>query len=171
MLTVEHLRAVLDYDPDTGVFRWRQPAGRHGRYAVGTIAGWVDISTGYRFIQIGPQRYRAHRLAWLHFHSKWPSEDLDHRDLDPANNAIANLRETTDFGNTKNRRRPKHNTTGFKGVAYRKRSALAGYPPYEAKIMVNKKSYYLGSFSTPEEAYEAYCRAAVRLHGEFVRLE
>jgi hypothetical protein len=41
---------------------------------------------------------------------------------------------------------------------------------YQARIMADKQRFFLGSFSTPEEAHAAYCKAAVELHGEFARI-
>ena len=39
-LTAERLREVLSYDPETGVFRWRNLQGR--RMKVGDVAGHKD---------------------------------------------------------------------------------------------------------------------------------
>lgn len=42
---------------------------------------------------------------------------------------------------------------------------------YAAQITVNRKCIHLGSFSTPEEAHEAYCAAKKVLHPLAKRLE
>ena len=46
MLTAKRLRELLDYDPDTGVFRWKV---RRQRIKIGSIAGRSQ-SAGYRQI-------------------------------------------------------------------------------------------------------------------------
>jgi len=48
-LTADHLREVLHYDLDTGVFTWRVATGR--RVRVGSIAGGTTTG-GYRTIGI-----------------------------------------------------------------------------------------------------------------------
>ena len=58
-LTVERLREVLDYNPETGAFRWKVNTGNNTR--VGAIAG--TLVKGYRFIRIDNVRYSARRLA------------------------------------------------------------------------------------------------------------
>jgi len=40
---------------------------------------------------------------------------------------------------------------------------------YEARIKVRGITYRLGTFQTVEDAHAAYCRAAVKFHGEFAR--
>ena len=47
------------------------------------------------------------------------------------------------------------------GVRYRK-SRIS--KPYEACIKVNGKNKYLGNYSTPEEAHQAYLTAKRELH-------
>lgn len=88
-LTAEHLRALLEYEPATGVFRWRVRAGKN------VHAGWVagSISEGYRIITAGGNRYRAGRLAWLFVTGNWPRGQLEHRNGDKDDTRIENLGE------------------------------------------------------------------------------
>lgn len=92
-------------------------------------------------------------------------EYVDHEDRDGLNNRRKNLRLCTFSQNLQNQKRYSNNTTGYKGVSFHKIM-----DKYQAYINVNKKRFYLGYFDTPEEAHEAYCKAAIELHGEFARL-
>jgi hypothetical protein len=62
-----------------------------------------------------------------------------------------NCRWTTITIQNRNRRIPKNNISGFKGVSYRKDENK-----YIAYISVKPKRIHLGSFSTPEEGAIAY---------------
>lgn len=53
MLTAERARELLDYNPDTGEFRWR--IARRGTARYGAIAGSFD-SGGYRMIMVDGRR-------------------------------------------------------------------------------------------------------------------
>ena len=64
---------------------------------------------------------RAHRVIWAMMTGRWPDDEIDHRDRDPANNRWENLREATHSLNMLNRDEPSTNTSGVKGVSrYRK---------------------------------------------------
>ena len=167
-ITADQLRAILDYDPETGEFRWRETAHKskmwNTKYA-GEIAGGKATSgrnTTYLAIGIEGRRYYAHRLAWLYIHGEWPPAVIDHVDGDGSNNAIANLRLATNRENQANRGRQRNNATGYKGVHFETWTGK-----YKAKIQHSGKTYNLGRFETPEEAHEAYEAAASRLHGDF----
>lgn len=95
-------------------------------------------------------------------------EKVDHINGDPLDNRRDNLRLTTHADNCKNRHRQVNNTSGYKGVSSQRRVNGVKWTAY---ITSDKKRYHLGCFETPEEAYAAYCEAAIRLHGEFARLE
>ena len=165
-LTQARLKALLDYDPDTGVFTWREradgPPQWNTRFS-GTMAGsnLVRASTSYRQIRISPRVYSAHRLAWLWMTGYWP-KCIDHRDCDGLDNRWDNLRECTRRENQGNRRVNSNNSVGIKGV-YRH-----GHK-YSARISIGGVSKHLGTFETAEAAHAAYFQKAVEVFGEFAR--
>lgn len=153
--TAERLRELLDYDPKTGVFRWRIRRG--DRYLAGTIAGGPTCG-GYWHIRVDERLSQAHHLAWLYVHGVWPTKHLDHRNGNRTDNRIANLREATAIENGQNTNQPKRNNkSGFLGV-----TRFQGR--WRATISVNRKVQYLGSFDTPEGAHAAYLAAKAELH-------
>lgn len=158
-LTIERLREVIDYDPITGVMRWRIALGSRG------VKG-KEITTnhgeGYISVQIDGTTYLGHRLAWFHYYGHWPTKHLDHRDLDRKHNAIANLREATTGQNNANRPVRKDNKLGIKGVRF--------FPGRKKPFQALVTSRSIGYFATEEEAREAYALAARQRHGEFARV-
>src|SRR6516162_3869256 len=153
-LSAERLRELLHYAPETGLFYWRVSRGSAG---AGVQAG-KGRSGGYVVIRIDGLVHYAHRLAWLYVHGEHPTREIDHKNQNPADNSIANLRQSSHAENMRNISR--RNRSGFKGV-YRHRSK------WGAQICVNGKKIHLGSYSTPREAAEAYDKAARLHHGEF----
>ncbi len=91
---------------------------------------------------------------------------VDHLNGNSLDCRRANLRLASHSQNLWNRSKASHNTSGFKGVI---REARGG-KKWCAQIVANKIHYHLGTFNTPEEAAWAYDDAALRLHGEFARL-
>lgn len=89
---------------------------------------------------------------------------VDHRDGNGLNNCRANLRVCCHQQNLANARRRADNRSGFKGVGYNRR-----IDRYHARIHIDGRSKFLGSFRTPQEAHQAYCRAAAEQFGEFAR--
>lgn len=70
-LTVERLKELVTYDPDTGVFLWKMRPGS-GRAInswnaknAGKQAGYYS-APGYMKMKIEGKRYWAHRVAWLY---------------------------------------------------------------------------------------------------------
>lgn len=89
----------------------------------------------------------------------------DHISLNRCDNRRANLRVASHAQNNCNKHACKNNTSGAKGVDFRKWDRK-----YRARIGFNKKSIHLGNFSTLEEASVAYSIAAKKYHGEFANL-
>lgn len=176
----EVLRQLLRYEPETGKLFWRPrpvemfPAtGRGG--AKGAAARWnardankeaftTVCRKGYRTGSVFGQMHRAHRVIWAISTGAWPAFQVDHRDGDPGNNQLLNLREATCAENAQNRRVPVVNTSGFKGVYWHTRRKL-----WQASIGHNGRIHYLGYFATREEANSARLTAESRLFGDFAR--
>lgn len=114
-------------------------------------------------IEVSGKGYLAHRLIFL-YHNGYLPKLIDHKDRNPRNNNIDNLREATRSQNQANRKQQK-NKSGFKGVHQH-----IGRKSFYALISVNKKSFRLGSFKTAEEASVAYKNAALIHHKEFANI-
>ena len=154
-LSVDRLRDVLDYDPDTGIFRWRVTLCR--RVRAGAIAGTLG-SNGYRATHIDGRRHYSHRLAWLYVTGACPRDQIDHINGIRDDNRFCNLREVDNSANGQNRARAdRDSATGLLGVSpHRSR--------FRAQIRLNGRQRYLGTYTTAEEAHKAYVGAKLRIH-------
>lgn len=162
MITQEHLKSVLHYNPETGLFTWLHTGtGRKKNLSAG-----ATTKVGYRTIYIKPERHFSHRLAWLYVYGVWPENQIDHINGDKSDNRIHNLREATFIENLRNRGKYKNNTSGYKGVYFDKKRNS-----WFAKIFHEKKSIHLGTYNTPIEASKAYAVKAKELHGDFCNLK
>ena len=70
-ITLETVREVLSYEPETGVFNWRKAVAN---VPAGAIAG--SLKNGNRYIRIGEVDFLARRLAWLFVHGNWPTHNV-----------------------------------------------------------------------------------------------
>lgn len=165
-LTHARLLQLLNYDPTTGVFTWRERRSSHS--PKGGVAGRTK-QTGYREIGIDGVLYYAHRLAWFYAFGEWPSCEIDHRDLNRSNNALNNLRAATRFQQVHNLPKTARNTTGLKGAQRISRPTKT--KSYWSRIRVFGKTIMLGRFATAEEAHAAYVAAANHYFGEYARHE
>ena len=149
-LTVDQLKSVLEYNPNTGTF-YRY--FKNFKKEAGGLGGYRD---GYVQIGVLGKVYFAHRLAWLYMTGEWPKQLIDHIDGNSTNNAWSNLREATHSQNRVNSRVYKNSKSGIKGVVKTKGG-------YQARLI-------LGTYKTLEEARNAYNTAALKLHGEFAHI-
>ena len=154
-LTYDRLQEVLDYSPETGEFRWKVTTARSVK--VGALAGYLD-NNGYRKIRIDKEHYLAHRLAWFYMTGEWPGKDIDHRNGDPTDNRICNLREVTNSQNCQNSARS-WGRSKYRGVSWHK-----GGKKWNAQISVDGQRMHLGYFPTEELAAVAYQEARRKFH-------
>lgn len=120
---------------------------------------------GYIAICVKTKTYKAHRLAWLYVYGEMPKNQIDHINGIKDDNRIDNLREATASENMFNRLKFKNSKSPIKGISFH-----IGQQKWTAKIQLNKKRLWLGSYNTFEEAAVAYKNAAIELHGNFINL-
>lgn len=92
-----------------------------------------------------------------------PDIHVDHINGNRVDNRRCNVRLCEHGENMMNRRRPRNNKSGFKGVEKRGNG-------WRAKITVRNHVIHIGQFVSGEEAAKAYDEAALKYHGEFARL-
>lgn len=157
-LTAQRLRELLHYDPETGVFTWRVANGN--RAPAGGAAGGRR-SDGYVHVGVGGggSRYLAHRLVWLHVHGRWPVGQIDHINGNRSDNRLANLREATQAINSQNIRAAFRNNAASKMLGVYRNGKR-----WMARIWVNGRPRYIGTYDTPQEAGDAYIAAKRQLH-------
>jgi hypothetical protein len=156
-ITPEFIKEMLDYNPDTGVFRWRISTNR--RIKIGSIAGAKNWNS-YLIIPLKGKRYRAHRLAWMYSYGTWPVYDIDHINGNPSDNRLSNLRDVTTAHNIQNQTKPhKRNKCGLLGVSWHTAGKC-----WRTRICTNGVQILIGYFNTPEEAHQAYLDAKKKYH-------
>jgi hypothetical protein len=95
-----------------------------------------------------------------------PGTQVDHIDGNKLDCRKSNLRFCNYNQNGANCKKPSHGVTSrFKGVYWNKNANK-----YQANIMVNKKTIYLGIYDCEIAAAQAYNKAASSHFGEFARL-
>jgi len=146
MITQSELKEILDYNPNSGRFTWKETI--NNRSIKGSVAGYEKCAS-YMAIGFHGKSYLAHRLAWLYVNGKMPKEQIDHINHDRTDNRICNLRCVDRSTNQKNKSIGKNNKSGFMGVSwdlYMKK--------WKVGIKVNKKSIHLGYFEDKQLAIE-----------------
>jgi len=157
----EELHRCFRYERETGLLYWRERAeclaNWNARYP-GTVAG-TKGARGYVHVLLRRRFLAVHRVIWLMVHGVEPAGEIDHRDGDRTNNRVENLRDATPSQNHMNMAA---RGEWPKGVYLYRKDGL-----FRAQIKFRGKTKYLGSYSTPEAAHEAYRQAATEHFGAF----
>lgn len=154
MLTQELVKSLFDYNENTGIFKRKVTVARNAK--VGQILNTKN-SSGYLITRINKKPIRVHRLAWLYVYGELPTDTIDHINRIRDDNRIKNLRVCKFVENLQNKNFYANNTSGYKGVVKKGNK-------FAAQITALGKVKHLGYFFNAEDAYKAYCDAAIKFH-------
>jgi hypothetical protein len=158
--TKDYLHKLFEYRD--GSLYWKKNPSKNYRLD-GTQVGNSSQVSKYIQVSINKKKYYVHRIIFMMFNGFMPAY-IDHIDGNRKNNKIENLRNATLSENQYNKIKPKHNTSGVKGVYFHKRSQK-----WMARCGFNKKCYFVGSYKNFKEAETAITDFRSKLHGEFAR--
>ena len=141
----KNLKELFYYE--NGQLFWKE---RKQRRQFNKPAGYIRPD-GYRRIMINRKRYLAHRLIWILHHGDIPQNmEIDHKNHDPSDNRLKNLRLVSHLENHHNKSKYKKNRSGFTGIYWHSQTNK-----WCAQIKINGEQKHLGLFKNIEDAIAA----------------
>jgi len=158
------------FEVKSGGIYWKERPSYHFTSGVGKASGAKlagnkvvgrTASKGYRQVRLEGVSYYLHRLVYKLTHDTEP-ELIDHIDGDCENNHPTNLRSASHSENKFNRKKPKNNSSGYKGVSFHKKNKK-----WVSQLNYKGKHIHIGCFDSPKNAHLAYLKKAQSLVGGF----
>jgi len=138
-------RALEIFDYLEGMLFWKEKTGK--KVVIGNRAGCPNPTFIYRDVNIDGVRFKEHRVIWAMHNGAWPKLEIDHINHIRDDNKIENLRDITPRLNQLTKPISKNNTSGHKGIRWRKDRNI-----WQAYSSVASKFKNLGHFISKEEA-------------------
>lgn len=160
---IEVLHKYFLYNPSTGALTWKISPAQCIK--PDKVVGSINKLSGYRLLSFNKKTYRSHRIIWALMTGYWPSNNIDHINLNRADNRWVNLREATAQENMRNKKSAKNSSSHYKGVCWHKRDKI-----WQSVLRIGGKNLHLGYFQNEADAAKAYNEKAKTLFGEFVNL-
>ena len=152
--TLERLNEVFTHSIVEGRLYWNDTRRRRN-----IIAG--ENQTVRKRVRVDGKHYSVSRIIWKMVTGTDPEElEVDHEDRDHTNDAFHNLRLASRVENGRNRRFNK--SKGLRGTVWHKVNKK-----WMARIVLEGKLTYLGSFDTREEAHQCYVEAHKKHFGAY----
>lgn len=154
-LTQGYVAYVDPIDADLADFNWHVHIKDFNQYAMRRIS----TDSGRKWVHL--HREVLMRILKRTLGDEERADPIDGNGLNCSRN---NLRLAAPAQIQQSRINQHNNTSGYRGVYLERKSGK-----FIAQIGVNGTTKRIGQFDTPVAAYEAYCKSAVELYGEFAR--
>ena len=136
----------------------------------------IGLSVGIQTLKNGSQNcylsidgklvgYSVGQVAWFLYHDSWPLQEVDHKDCDPKNHKLGNLRLATRAEQCMNR------IAGRKGRVNKGVYKRDYGDRWSAQIWVNGVCKNLGTFGSEVEAMAIRHAATKLLHSSFANIK
>lgn len=172
---LNYLKKILKIDETSkSGLRWKKrnidKSGWNNKYA-GKEAGTLKFSSkGLPAYQIKinyngiSKKYYVHRIIYYIYHGHIDDKLLiDHKNGNPLDNKIKNLRMCTHSQNRQNSKIQSTNKLGYKNIIKNKNGT------YRVYFNVNKKRVYFGTFKNLKKAIAFANKKRKEIYGEFSR--
>ena len=166
--SVDLLRKLLRYEPDTGKLFWLErelgmfPHARAWKIWNTRFAGKEAFTAldghGYKHGTIFDKKYKAHRVAYAIHFGRWPVGQVDHENRCRSDNSANNIKDVSHAANMRNCKISKNNTSGVNGVYWDKSCSA-----WRAEISDKGRKVSLGKFVNIEDAAQARLQAEENL--------
>lgn len=160
---LEKIKTSLYVDDDSRL-RWSK---KPHKGQIDNLLGLYTEKSGHRTCAFSVNgkvsSYQESNVIWFLRTGIWELATIEHKDGNPSNNTLSNLRLSSHAENMRNTKIRKDNTTGAKGV-YRMRNN------WQVRIEKDGKTYVAGTFKSLETAKIIRKLAEQRFHGEFARI-
>lgn len=166
-VSIERLRDLLEYNPETGALTWRERTiikrtdkqinGRHAGKPAGYIA-----RNGYHSVGVDGRDMAAHRIIHAIVTGSYPDGEIDHRNGIKSDNRWCNLRIATHAQNSTHRGPAANNTSGARGVSWRR-----DIQKWRVYLRTDGRWISGGFFDDFEQAKARYWEMAYEMRGEF----
>lgn len=165
--TSSELNQLLRYESDTGKLYWKHRPVEYFKSPrsakiwntkfSGKEALIADNGKGYRIGCIEYKHYLAHRVIWCMVFGYWP-EEIDHINLNKADNRLSNLRDVSHIVNLANQPLRATNTTGLANITWDKARS-------QWLVMMRRYGtrHIIGRFSCISRAVKARNRAELKI--------
>ena len=148
---------------DNGILKWkRKPKGGNIGDIVGITTKPSKHQNVYLTIEKKLKGFVLARIVWFLRTGEYSIFEIEHKDCNPKNNCIENLRLSNRSENLCNTKIRSDNKTGHKGI-------YARYGKWAVQIWKDSKCHNLGIYESIETAITIRNLAIQRFHGEFAR--
>ena len=150
-------------DKNTGKLFWKITPNHHAEL-LGKEAGCINESKNKKYwvVQVNGRKIKRSKIVFYMTNGRWPKDCIDHINGNSLDDRPENLREATVTQNCWNHFKRKRKLDLPMGV---RKNVHSGR--YAARISYNKKQITIGTYDTPEEAYDAYVKRKMELYGEY----
>ena len=162
-LNVDYIEDRLRADLQSGRLWWVD-ASKYHRPLVGKEAGHVRRgrrNKNYWVVRISGISYLRSHLIMALATGRWPDDEVDHKNGNSLDDSITNLRHATRQQNSQNIKTRKRLSSLPMGIR------LMPSGRYQARITIDKRQTYLGTFASVDDAKEMYQRARRQYFGDF----
>lgn len=149
------MKNYISYEPKSGKAFWSVDYGR--RIKRGTEI--KTINNGYYVVSFRKVQYLLHRVIWFIKTGEQPGYIIDHKNRNRLDNSWSNLRLVTFSQSSINTKISTKNTSGYKGVYFRKnRNSFVARigSGKDRKIIGHYKTAYAAGLAYDFEAYNRY---------------